>query len=141
MGGGGAGGGDEVVGEVALVLLFDGVEGLDGVGDGVGEGFPLGVLGVLVEYVESGVPEGLYFNGVALAGGAGGVVGVHPGEVGGAEDEGGLGVHVDAVFGAVDVGVGDGDEDVEEGAAVAVGLEEVGIGLGLEEVLGGGEEP
>ena len=139
--GGGAGGGDEVVGEVALVVVLNGVEGLDGVGDGVGEGFPLGVLGVVVEEVEGGVPEGLDFDGVALAGGAGGVVGVHPGEVGGGEDEGGWGVHVDAVFGAVDVGVGDGDEDVEEGASVAVGLEEVGGCLGLEEVVGGGEEP
>ncbi len=96
---------------------------LDGLGDGLGEGAPVGVGGVLGEKLEGGVPEGLNFDGVAFAGGAGGVVGVHPGEVGGAEDERGGGIHLNAVFGSVDVAFGDGDEDVEEGAVAAVGFE------------------
>ena len=123
FGGGGAGGGDEEVGEVAFVFALDGIVVLDGCGDGLGEGVPVGFGGVLGEKSKGGVPEGLNFDGVSFAGGSGGVVGVHPGEVGGTEDEGGGGIHLNAVFGSVDVALGDGDEDVEEGAVAAVGCE------------------
>ena len=111
--GGGACRGDKEVGEVAVVAPLDGIEGLDGLGDGLGKGFPLGVGCVLGEKVEGGVPESLNFDGITFSRGAGGIVRIHPGEVGGAEDEGGGGIHVNTVFGSVDVALGDGDEDVE----------------------------
>ena len=41
--GGGACRGDKEVGKVAVVAPLDGIEGLDGLGDGLGKGFPLGV--------------------------------------------------------------------------------------------------
>lgn len=59
------------------------------------------------------MPESLNFDGIAFAGGTGGIVGIHPGEVGGTKDEGRGCIHVNAVFGSVDVAFGDGDEDVE----------------------------
>ena len=41
--------GDKEVGEVAVVAPLDRIEGLDGLGDGLGKGIPLGVGGVLGE--------------------------------------------------------------------------------------------
>ena len=54
--GGGACRGDKEVGEVAVVTPLDGIEGLDGLGDGLGKGIPLGVGGVLGEKVKGGIP-------------------------------------------------------------------------------------
>ena len=45
--GGGTGRGAENIGEVAVVAPLDGIEGLDGLGDVLGEDFPLGVGSVL----------------------------------------------------------------------------------------------
>ena len=74
--------------------------------------------------LEGGKPEGLDGDRVALAGGAGGVVGVHPGEVGRAEDEPAVRVHGDAVGGAADIAMGEGNEDLPDGAAAGGFVEE-----------------
>ena len=105
--GGGACRGDKKVGKVAVIAPLDGIEGLDGLGDGLGKGIPLGVGGVLGEKVEGCVPESLNFYGIAFSGSAGWVVCIHPGKVGGAEDESRGGIHVNTIFGSVDVALGD----------------------------------
>ena len=111
--GGGACRGDKKVGKVAVIAPLDGIEVLDGLGDGLGKGIPLGVGSVLGKKVEGGVPESLNFDGITFSGGTGGIVRIHPSEVGGAEDESRGGIHVNTVFGSVDVTMGDGDEDIE----------------------------
>ena len=105
--------GDKEVGKVAVVAPLDGIEGLDGLGDGLGKGIPIG--GWMCVGRESGGRRAreLEFRWDNLLEGAGGIVRIHPGEVGGAEDEGGGGIHVNTVFGSVDVALGNGDEDVE----------------------------
>ena len=137
-GGWGAGGSVETVGEPALGGMRE--EGFDGVGDAEGELGAGWVAAVGAHEREGGVPECLDFDGIALARGSGGVVCVHPCEVGGTEDESGGGVGVDPVGGA---GLIVGDDGAEDGAdgATAGGFVEEGRAGGADEVGGGGEEP
>lgn len=116
--GGLAGPGMEAVGQISLRLHVE-MPG-DGVPDPIRKVFP-GCRGFPCDPCQErqGVPpEGLDFHGISLPGGPGRVVGVHPGEVGGAEDQAGFRVHPDAVGGAAHDRAPHGHEDLPDRAPV-----------------------
>jgi len=108
------------------------IEGGGGAGGEFAPFFLIGGGGEFFHLPEQADPEGLDFYGIAFARGAGGVVGVHPGEMTGAPDEAGIQIGMDAVGRAVQVMGGDAEEDIGDGASGSVdgGLVEAGVGGG-----------
>ena len=89
---------------------------------------------------EGAVPQGLDLDRVAFARRAGGVVGIHPGEVGGTEDESARRIHPDPVGGPIPVMHYDRTDDVTDRSPVAVHIQQRVIAR-RQQVLAGDHKP
>ncbi|OPY09579.1 MAG: hypothetical protein A4E68_00425 [Syntrophaceae bacterium PtaB.Bin095] len=86
-------------------------------------------------------PEGLNLNGVALPGGAGREIGIHPGKVRWAEKQARGGIHDDAVGRSRHDGRRHVRQDLTDGSSVAVAFQEMIMAFGRNQVRAGSEKP
>lgn len=141
-GGGGTGGnalgGDEAIGEPTAVFEPEvGVEGFEGALGEIGPAFATAIPRGGAEgsqLAEQPDPEGLDLDGIPFTRRGGGMIGVHPGEVGRTPDETGGVIDTDAIRGAGEITGGDGTKDIGDGAPLVIddGLVERGLVGGQE---------
>ena len=122
-------------------LAGAGIEGVDGGLDLFCQRGPLRVVVDAGQQSKGGEPKGLDTDRITLTRGAGGVVGVHPGEVGGTVNEAAGGIHGDTVGGAADVALGEGNEDFADGAVAGGFGEEIVVLFPFHEVSDAHKKP